>query len=69
MILSYQGRKGLPITARLALLDTRYLNYSQAVLGNCLTSLNSGSAVLTIFPNYMISLNVPNLPHMLQVQV
>jgi hypothetical protein len=65
IILSYQGRKCLPITARLALLDSRYLKYSQAMLGTCLTTLNAGSAVLTIYPNYTVSLNDPNLPSLL----
>jgi hypothetical protein len=67
MILSYQGRKGLPVTARLALLDSRYLKYSQAMLGTCLTTLNAGSAVHTIYPNYTVSLNDPNRPTLLQV--
>jgi hypothetical protein len=69
MILSYQGREALPVTAGLALLDSRYLKYSQALLGTCLTTLNAGSAVLTIYPNYTVSLNDPNPPNLLQVQL
>jgi hypothetical protein len=69
MILSYQSRKGLPITTRLALLDTRYLKYSQVVLGTCLTTLNFGSVVLMIYLNYTVSLNDVNLPNMIQVQL
>jgi hypothetical protein len=57
------------VTARLALLDSRYLKYTQAMLGTCLTTLNAGSVVLTIYPNYTVSLNDPNLPTLLQVQL
>jgi hypothetical protein len=39
------------------------------VLGTCLTALNSGSVVLTIYPNYTISLNDVNLPSIIQVQL
>ena len=40
LVLSYHGRKGLPVTARLALLDTRFLDYQDAVIGTVLTTLN-----------------------------
>ena len=69
IILTFQGRKGLPITARSAILDTRFVNYTHALLGTCLSTLNNGSVILTIFPNYTVSLNDPNLPSMLQVQL
>ncbi|KAL0455491.1 UNVERIFIED_CONTAM: polyprotein [Sesamum latifolium] len=42
LVLSYHGRKGLPVTARIALLDTRFLEYEHAVIGTVLTTLNAG---------------------------
>jgi hypothetical protein len=69
LVLTYQGRKDLPVTARIALLDSRLLSYKQAVIGTVLTTLNSGSVVLTFFPNYSVFLNVLNLPSMLKIQL
>ncbi|KAJ6855345.1 hypothetical protein NC651_040109 [Populus alba x Populus x berolinensis] len=45
LALSYHGRKGLPIAVRLALLDTRYLEYQHACIGSLETTLNCGTVV------------------------
>ncbi|KAL0289622.1 UNVERIFIED_CONTAM: polyprotein [Sesamum radiatum] len=45
LVLSYHGRKGLPVTARIALLDTRFLEYEHTVIGTVLSTLNAGSIV------------------------
>jgi hypothetical protein len=57
------------MTARIALLDSRFLIYEQAVIGTVLTTLNSGSVILTLSPNYSVSLSDPNLPTVLKVQL
>ncbi|KDP20659.1 hypothetical protein JCGZ_03822 [Jatropha curcas] len=69
LVLSYHGRQGLPVTARLSLLDTRYLQYEHAVIGTIATTLNAGSVVLTFFPNFNMSLEDPHLSTALKVQV
>ncbi|KAH9801309.1 hypothetical protein KPL71_000978 [Citrus sinensis] len=69
LILTLHGRKGLPVTARLALLDTRFKQYQDAVIGTVLTTLHAGSVLLTFYPNFNLSLQDPNLPTTLKVQV
>ncbi|XP_048230557.1 uncharacterized protein LOC125370129 [Ricinus communis] len=69
LVFSYHGRQGLPITARLSLLDTRYLNYEHAVIGSIATTLNAGSVVLTFFPNFNRSLEDSHFSQALKVQV
>eukprot|EP00257_Ricinus_communis_P017935 XP_015576506.1 uncharacterized protein LOC107261470 [Ricinus communis] len=60
---------GLPVTARMSLLDTRYLRYEHAVIGTIVTTFNTRSVVLTFFPNFNLSLNDPYLLTALKVQV
>ena len=69
LVLSFQGRKGLPISAKVALLDSRFTDYEHALIGTVVTTLNCGSVVLTLFPNYAVSLNDPNLSTALKVQL
>ncbi|KAH9697807.1 hypothetical protein KPL71_023766 [Citrus sinensis] len=69
LILTLHGRKGLPVTARLAMLDTRFKQYQDAVIGTVLTTLHAGSVLLTFYPNFNISLQDPNLPTTLKVQI
>ncbi|KAH9769371.1 hypothetical protein KPL71_011974 [Citrus sinensis] len=69
LILTLHGRKGLPVTARLAMLDTRFKQYQDAVIGTVLTTLHVGSVLLTFYPNFNLSLQDPNLPTTLKVQV
>ncbi|KAH9769375.1 hypothetical protein KPL71_011975 [Citrus sinensis] len=69
LILTLHGRKGLPVTARLAMLDTRFKQYQDAVIGTVLTTLYAGSVLLTFYPNFNLSLQDPNLPTTLKVQV
>ncbi|KAH9780651.1 hypothetical protein KPL71_008159 [Citrus sinensis] len=68
LILTLHGRKGLPVTARLAMLDTRFKQYQDAVIGTVLTTLHAGSVLLTFYPNFNLSLQDPNLPTTLKVQ-
>ncbi|KAH9741807.1 hypothetical protein KPL70_002756 [Citrus sinensis] len=69
LILTLHGRKGLPVTARLAMLDTRFKQYQDAVIGTVLTALHAGSILLAFYPNFNLSLQDPNLPTTLKVQV
>ncbi|KAH9744246.1 hypothetical protein KPL70_003617 [Citrus sinensis] len=69
LILTLHGRKGLPVTARLAILDTRFKQYQDAVIGTVLTTLHAGSVLLTFYPNFNLFLQDPNLPTTLKVQV
>ncbi|MCH90083.1 polyprotein-like, partial [Trifolium medium] len=69
LILSLHGRKNQPVFCKVALLDSSYLQYENAVIGTVLTSLHAGSVVLTIFPNYNVSLSDSTLSTRLKVQV
>ncbi|KAH9792727.1 hypothetical protein KPL71_004249 [Citrus sinensis] len=69
LILTLYGRKGLPVTARIALLDTRFKQYQHAIIGTVLTTLHAGSVLLTFYPNFNLSLEYPNLPMTLKVQI
>ncbi|KAH9705025.1 hypothetical protein KPL70_011712 [Citrus sinensis] len=55
--------------ARIALLDTRFKEYQHAVVGTILTTLHAGSVLLTFYPNFNLSLEDPNLPTTLKVQI
>ena len=61
LILTLHGKKGLPGTARIALLDTRFKQYQHAIIGTVLTTLHAGSVLLTFYPNFNMSLEDPNL--------
>lgn len=69
LILSLHGRKNQPVFCKIALLDSSYLHYENAVIGTVLTTLHAGSVVLTIFPNYNVSLSDNTLSTRLKVQV
>ncbi|KAH9680025.1 hypothetical protein KPL71_026379 [Citrus sinensis] len=69
LILTLHGRKGLPVTARLAMLDTQFKQYQDAVVGTVLTTLHAGSLLLNFYPNFNLSLQDPNLPTTLKVRV
>ncbi|KAH9680154.1 hypothetical protein KPL71_026442 [Citrus sinensis] len=43
--------------------------YQDAVIGTVLTTLHAGSVLLTFYPNFNLSLQDPNLPTTLKVQV
>ncbi|KAH9780742.1 hypothetical protein KPL71_008199 [Citrus sinensis] len=58
LILTLRGRKGLPVTARLAMLDTRFKQYQDAIIGTVLTTLHAGSVLLTFYPNLPTTLKV-----------
>ena len=51
------------------MLDTRFKQYQDAVIGTILTALHAGSVLLTFHPNFNLSLQDTNLPTALKVQV
>lgn len=55
LALSYHSRKGLPVVARLALLDTRYLEYSYSCIESLETILNTSTVILTFYPKFHVS--------------
>ena len=59
----------MPVTARIALLDTRFKQYQHVVIGTVLTTLQVGSVLFTFYPNFKMSLEVPNLPSTIKVQI
>lgn len=61
MILTLHRIKCLPVTARLALLDTRFKEYQHAVIGTVLTTLHAGSVLLTFYPNFISNIFHPLL--------
>ncbi|KAL5843495.1 hypothetical protein ACOSQ4_009453 [Xanthoceras sorbifolium] len=69
IILTLHGRKGLPFTARLALLNSIYCKYDQAVIGTSITTLHADSICLTFYPNFNIPLADPNICKFLKIKV
>ena len=69
MALTFYGRKGLPVVSRISLLDSRFLEYQNAVIGMVQTTLNAGTIFVTFFPNFNMSLKDPYLCDALKVQI
>ena len=69
LALTFCGRKGLPVVSRISLLDSRFLEYQNAVMGTVQTTLNAGTIFVTLFPNFNMSLKDPHLCDALKVQV
>ena len=69
LILTLHGRKCLLVTARIVLLDTRFKQYQHAIIGTVLTTLHAGSALLTFYPNFNLSLLDSNFSTTLKVQI
>ncbi|KAL2518742.1 putative viral movement protein [Abeliophyllum distichum] len=67
--LTAHGRKGLPTVARMALLDTRYADYQHACIGTVETTLNAGTVLVTMFPNFNMPIADPQLLSALKIQV
>ncbi|KAK2656472.1 hypothetical protein Ddye_009524 [Dipteronia dyeriana] len=66
LIPSLHGRKSLPGTARVALLNTIYKQYEHAVIGTYLTTLHAGGISLTYDPNFNIPFRDQNLHNCLK---
>ncbi|KAH1074955.1 hypothetical protein J1N35_027283 [Gossypium stocksii] len=68
LVSTFLNRRGLPVTTRMALLDSRYKNYQYGCLGMVETTLNSGAVVLTLFPNITMFMR-EKLVHRLPIQI
>lgn len=55
--------------ARMALLDTRFLQYQHACIDRVETTLNAGTMFVTLFPNFNMSLADPLLLDALKVEI
>ncbi|PON71893.1 Viral movement protein [Parasponia andersonii] len=69
LALTYHGRKGLPVCAKIALLDTRMLKYQHACIGIIETTLNAGTYIVTFYPNFCMSLKDKRLTDAFKVQL
>ncbi|KAG8478431.1 hypothetical protein CXB51_028256 [Gossypium anomalum] len=69
LALNYHGTAGKPVVARIALLDSRYLEYQNACIATVEATLNTGLVMVTLFPNFTMALADPNLLSTLQVQI
>ncbi|KAI9102936.1 hypothetical protein K1719_023375 [Acacia pycnantha] len=69
LVLTLHGKKGLPVTAKVALIDSTYKKYSDALIGALLTTLSNSSVILTIQPDYNVSLFDETLLGRLKVQI
>ncbi|KAK4583122.1 hypothetical protein RGQ29_026064 [Quercus rubra] len=49
LALTFHGRKGLPVVSRISLLDSRFLEYQNAVIGTVQTTLNASTIFVTLF--------------------
>ncbi|CAN6921606.1 unnamed protein product [Brassica oleracea] len=67
--LTLHARKGLPVIARIALIDSRLKSYQQACIGTVQITLNAGTVFITLFSNFNVSLQDPNLLKTLKVQL
>ncbi|QHO47076.1 polyprotein [Arachis hypogaea] len=69
LILTLHGRRSLPVTAKVALLDTTFKEYQHALIRALVTTLSNGSVILTIAPNFTMRLSDPTICQRLKIQI
>jgi len=69
LALTFHGRKGLPAFSRIALVDTRFVEYQHACIGTIQTTLNAGTIFVTFYPNFNMPINDPSLFTALKAQI
>ncbi|KAK9008527.1 hypothetical protein V6N11_075416 [Hibiscus sabdariffa] len=69
LALNYHGVEGKPVVARIALLDTRYLKYQDVCIGTVEATVNNGLVMVTLFPNFTMALENPNLMDAFKVHI
>ncbi|KAK5833203.1 hypothetical protein PVK06_017020 [Gossypium arboreum] len=57
---NYHGVGGKPVVIRIALLDSKYLEYQHVYIIAIKATLNSGLVMVTLFPNFTMALADPN---------
>ncbi|KAF4378007.1 hypothetical protein G4B88_004614 [Cannabis sativa] len=69
LALTHHRRKGLPVCARIILLDTRMRKFQHASIGTLEATLNAGTVIVTFYPNFCMSLRDKRLLDALKVQL
>ncbi|KAJ9550757.1 hypothetical protein OSB04_014802 [Centaurea solstitialis] len=69
LALTFHGRKGPPAFSRIALVDTRFVEYQHACIGTIQTTLNAGTIFVTFYPNFNMPLNDPSIHTALKAQI
>ena len=69
LALTFHGRKGLPVVSRISLLDSKFLEYQNAVIETVQTTLNMRTVFVTLFPNFNMPFKDPHLCDALKMQV
>ncbi|MED6147935.1 hypothetical protein PIB30_048499 [Stylosanthes scabra] len=69
LILTLHARRSLPISAKIALLDTTFKEYQHALIGTLITTLTNGSMVLMISPNFTLRLTDPTVSQRIKIQI
>ncbi|KAL0011216.1 hypothetical protein SO802_006324 [Lithocarpus litseifolius] len=69
LVMYYIAISGLLVVSRISLLDSRFLEYQNVVIGTVQTTLNAGTVFVTLFSNFNMSLKDPHLCDALKVQV
>ncbi|MED6161616.1 hypothetical protein PIB30_062498 [Stylosanthes scabra] len=69
LILTLHARRSLPISTKIALLDTTFKEYQHALIGTLITTLANGSVVLTISPNFTMRLSDPTVSQRIKTQI
>ncbi|KAF3583567.1 hypothetical protein F2Q69_00029599 [Brassica cretica] len=69
LALTLHGRKGLPVVARVALLDIRYMEYQHTCIAALQTTLNTCTHFVTLFPNFNVALEVLQIYKNMEIQL
>lgn len=69
LALTFYGCKGLPITSRIALLNTRFIEYQHACIVTIQKTFNTGTVFITLYPIFCMPLQDPHLLTALKVQI
>ncbi|KAF4376915.1 hypothetical protein F8388_022631 [Cannabis sativa] len=69
LALNYHGRKDLPVSVHIGLLDIRMRKYHHASIATIETTLNVGTMVVTLFPDFNMSLRDNRLTDAFKVEV
>ncbi|KAL4288239.1 hypothetical protein AHAS_Ahas19G0266300 [Arachis hypogaea] len=69
LILTLHGRRSLPVTAKVALLDSTFMENQHALIGALVTTLSNRSFILTIAPNFTVRLSDPTICYRLKIQI
>ncbi|KAL8242059.1 hypothetical protein R6Q59_012361 [Mikania micrantha] len=69
LALTFHGRKGLPAFSRIALVDTRFVEYQHVCIGTIQTTLNAGTIFITFYPNFNMPPNDPASLTALKAQI